>query len=183
MTFTIGYIVGSLSDKSINRRLASALKTRASESFDFQEIRLDPLPLYNRDHDHNFPAEATELKKSILSADGLLFVTPEYNRSIPAIVKNGLEWASRPYGDNALAGIPAGVIGASPGGPGTAMAQQHLRNILAYLDVPTMGQPEAFIQYTQARFDDDGSVRDENTDAFLRRWLSSFEEWVRRHSL
>lgn len=180
MPLTIGYIVGSLSEKSINRQLLRAITSLAGDELELHEVEIGRLPLYNRDHDDDFPPEATQLKETIRTLDGLLFVTPEYNRSIPAALKNALEWASRPYGQNALAGIPAGIMGASPGGPGTALSQQHLRNVLAYLDVPTMGQPEAFIQFTSDRFAEDGTVLDESTAQFLRTWLASYTTWVRR---
>src|SRR5690606_524371 len=109
------------------------------------------LPFYNYDLDGNFPQVAETFKQSVRSSDALMIVTPEYNRSIPGVLKNAIDWASRPYGDNAFAGKPVGVIGASIGAIGTAMAQQHLRNILAYLDAPTLGQPEAFVEFTEER--------------------------------
>jgi chromate reductase len=138
-------IVGSLRRDSFNRKLASAIARLAPAEFSFQQVEIADLPLYNQDDDAN-PAESIKrLKTEILAAQGLLFVTPEYNRSIPGVLKNAIDHASRPYGQSAWAGKPAGILGASVGSTGTCMAQQHLRNILAYLDVPTLGQPEAFI--------------------------------------
>lgn len=178
MSFAIGYFVGSLSASSINRALLRAVDALAGDDLELTEIPIDNLPLYNRDRDSDFPAEATALKNAVSSCDGLLFVTPEYNRSIPAALKNALEWGSRPYGQNVFAGIPAGVIGTSPGAPGTAMSQQHVRNVLAYLDVPTMGQPEAFIAFGPDRFSADGTITDEATRQFLTTWVAAYAAWV-----
>lgn len=180
MTLRIGYVVGSLSANSINRKLAAAIQQVAGDEVTFTEIAIRDLPLYNYDLDGEFPGSAVALKKSIESSDGLLFVTPEYNRSVPGALKNALDWASRPWGSNSLAGIPAGVIGASVGGTGTAMAQQHLRNILTFLDAPLLLQPEAFIHFTDRRFAADGRITDESTQEFLSTWVTEFIAWVRR---
>ena len=178
----IGLVVGSASSQSINRKLANALIGLAGDRFTFEDIGIAELPLHNRDLDADPPTAVAELKAAIRRSQGLMFVTPEYNRSIPGILKNAIDWGSRPYGDSAFAAIPAGIIGASPGGPGTAMAQQHLRNILAYLDMPTLAQPEAFIEYSSERFADDGSVVDDDTRDFLATWIDAFEAWVRTHA-
>ena len=122
------------------------------------------------------------MKAEIAAASGLLFVTPEYNRSIPGLLKNALDNASRPYGQNAWGGKPAGVLGASPGTIGTAMAQQHLRNVLAYLDVPVMCQPEAFLQIKDGFFDAAGDIPNENTRKFLQAWMDRYVAWVKRHA-
>ncbi|KAB2892446.1 MAG: NAD(P)H-dependent oxidoreductase, partial [Burkholderiaceae bacterium] len=143
--YQIAVVVGSLRKDSFNRQLATALARLAPPEFSFTQVRIDDLPLYNQDDDAQQSAPVLRLKGEIAAAQGLLFVTPEYNRSIPGVLKNAIDQASRPYGKNAWAGKPAGVIGASIGAIGTALAQQHLRNVLAYLDVPTLGQPEAFI--------------------------------------
>jgi chromate reductase len=180
MSIKIGYVVGSLSTRSVNRRLVQALITLADDDLTFTEIPIANLPLYNHDLDDDYPPVAVALKKAFSSSDGLLFATPEYNRSIPGALKNALDWASRPYGHNALAGIPAGVIGASVGATGTALAQQHLRNILTYLDTPLLQQPEAFIHFTPKRFAEDGTVTDERTREFLATWMAAFTAWVRR---
>ena len=178
----VGYIVGSLSKGSINRQLALALADLADArtGLRFREIPISPLGLYDRERDDDYPPEAVELKRQIRACDGIVICTPEYNRSIPGVLKNAIDWASRPYGDNAFAGKPVGVIGASPGAIGTALAQQHLRAILAYLDAPTLGQPEAFVQFTDERFDTDGEVIDDETREFLGDWLVAFEAWIGR---
>ena len=138
----IALVVGSLRRESFNRQLANAVVKLAPPDFSFHPLRIDDLPLYNQDDDGN-PADAVKrLKGEIAAAQGLLFVTPEYNRSMPGVLKNALDHASRPYGQNAWAKKPGGVMGASIGGTGTALSQQHLRNVLAYLDVPTLAQPE-----------------------------------------
>lgn len=177
----VGYIIGSLSADSINRRLVTALAGLAPEigvDLTFDEIGIDRLAVYDRDADEDYPPEATELKRRIRDVDGILISTPEYNRTIPAALKNALEWGSRPYGDNAFEGKPVGIIGASAGASGTAMAQQHLRNVLAYLDAPALGQPEAFIHYTDERFADDGTIVDDSTREFLGDWLRAFARWI-----
>jgi chromate reductase, NAD(P)H dehydrogenase (quinone) len=122
------------------------------------------------------------LKEEVSAAQGVLFVTPEYNRSIPGVLKNAIDHASRPYGQSAWSGKPAGVIGASGGGPGTSMAQQHLRNILAYLDMPTLGQPEAYIQVKEGFFDGAGNLANDSTRKFLQNWMDRYVAWVKRHS-
>src|ERR1041384_4084016 len=154
----IGYVVGSLRQDSINRKLANALVKLGPPDFAFKELRIGDLPLYNQDDDKAQAPEVQRLKSELRALDAVIFVTPEYNRSIPGVLKNALDHASRPYGQNAWAGKPAGVIGVSGGAAGTAMAQQHLRNILAYLDVPTLNQPEAFIQWKDDLIDASGNI-------------------------
>jgi chromate reductase len=145
-------------------------------------LQISDLPLYNQDDDDN-PAEPVKrLKAEILASDGILFVTPEYNRSMPGVLKNALDHASRPYGQSAWAGKPAGVIGASPGSIGTAIAQQHLRNSLAYLDMPALGQPEAFIQVKEGLFDDAGNIGNEDSRKFLQNWMDGYVAWVKKHA-
>jgi chromate reductase, NAD(P)H dehydrogenase (quinone) len=190
MTLNIGYIVGSASSQSINRKLINGLielaseeETSDSDRLRFVELTIDDLPIYNYDLDGNFPAAASEFKSAIRSCDGLVIATPEYNRSIPGMLKNAIDWASRPYGDNAFQGKPVGIIGASVGAVGTATAQQHLRNILAYLNAPTLGQPEVFIQYSPDRFADDGSIKDIGTRQFFVDWLAAYRQWIVRFSL
>jgi len=187
MTITVGCIVGSISSGSINRKLVHGLAAIEAErgerdgvAVEFVPIPIDDLPLYDYERDDDYPRAAIELKDSIRRSDALLIATPEYNRSIPGVLKNAIDWASRPYGDSAFTGKPVGIVGASVGAPGTAMAQQHLRNILAYLDAPTLGQPEVFIQYTPERFADDGTVIDESTREFLNGWLMTFRRWIDR---
>jgi chromate reductase len=138
------------------------------------------LPLYNQDDDGNPADSVRRLKRDIGESQGLLFVTPEYNRSMPGVLKNALDHASRPYGQNAWAGKPAGVMGASIGAIGTAIAQQHLRLSLAYLDVPTLGQPEAFIQVKEYLFDEAGNIGNEGSKKFLQGWMDRYVEWVKK---
>jgi chromate reductase len=176
----IGVLVGSLRKESFNRRLATALARLAPDAT-FRQLAIGDLPLYNQDDDADPPQAAVRLKSEIRAADGILFVTPEYNRSVPGVLKNAIDHASRPYGDSAFAGKPAGVIGVSPGAAGTAMAQQHLRNILAYLDMPTLGQPEAFIQAKEGLFDANGDIGAGSHD-FLRKWVVAYFAWVRVHA-
>jgi len=146
-----------------------------------QQLRIDDLPLYNQDDDGHQAAPVLRLKKEITASQGVLFVTAEYNRSIPGVLKNAIDNASRPYGQSAWAGKPAGVIGASIGTVGTAMAQQHLRNVLVFLDMPAMAQPEAFIQAKEGLFNADGSIG-ESSRAFLQAWMDSYLAWVKRHN-
>jgi chromate reductase len=174
-------VVGSLRRESFNRKLAHGLVKLGPAGFDFKFAQIGDLPLYNQDDDAH-PAEAVKrLKGEIQAADGVLFVTPEYNRSVPGVLKNAIDHASRPYGQSAWAGKPAGVIGVSIGAIGTALAQQHLRNMLAYLDMPTMGQPEAFIQAKDGLFDADGGIG-EGSREFLQGWMDSYVAWVEKHA-
>ncbi len=181
-TYQIAVVVGSLRKDSFNRRLATALARLGPPEFEFHQLRIDDLPLYNQDNDGH-PAESVlRLKSEIAASQGVLFVTAEYNRSIPGVLKNAIDNASRPYGQSAWAGKPAGVIGASIGAIGTAMAQQHLRNVLAYLDMPTLGQPEAFVHAKDGLFNADGSIGDASK-AFLQAWMDRYVAWVKRHSV
>lgn len=180
--YQIAVVVGSLRRDSINRKLAGALVRMAPPEFAFKQLSIGDLPLYNQDDDANQAASVKALKNEITSASGLLFVTPEYNRSISGVLKNAIDHASRPYGQNAWAGKPAGVIGASIGAIGSALAQQHLRNILAYLDVPTLGQPEAFIQVKDGFFDADGNIANADTGKFLQGWMDRYVAWIRTHN-
>ncbi|MGK6306725.1 NADPH-dependent FMN reductase [Variovorax sp. DT-64] len=176
----IAVIVGSLRKDSFNRKLALAIAHLAPSDFAFEHLRIDDLPLYNQDDDGNQAPSVKRLKTEIAASQGLLFVTPEYNRSMPGVLKNAIDNASRPYGQSAWAGKPAGVIGISVGAIGTALAQQHLRNVLAYLDVPTMGQPEAFIQNKEGLFDDKGHIA-EGSKKFLQSWVDAYVAWIKRH--
>ncbi|SEJ71664.1 NAD(P)H-dependent FMN reductase [Variovorax sp. OK605] len=178
----IAVIVGSLRKDSYNHKLALALAHLAPSDFTFETLRIDDLPLYNQDEDGNQSAPVKRLKTEIAAADGLLFVTPEYNRSIPGVLKNAIDQASRPYGQSAWAGKPAGVVGISVGAIGTALAQQHLRNILAYLDVPTMGAPEVFLQAKDDLFDDKGHIGNEGSKKFLQGWMDKYVGWVKSHA-
>ncbi|HPU20166.1 MAG TPA: NADPH-dependent FMN reductase [Alicycliphilus sp.] len=179
--YRIAVIVGSLRKDSHNRRLAHALTRLGAPEFEFHYPRIDDLPLYNQDDDGHQPAPVLRLKQEVAESQGVLFVTAEYNRSIPGVLKNAIDNASRPYGHSAWANKPAGVIGVSIGTIGTAMAQQHLRNVLVFLNMPTMAQPEAFIQNSDALFNADGSIG-EVSRAFLQAWMDSYVAWVKRHN-
>jgi len=178
--YQIAVLVGSLRRESFNRRLADALARLAPSDFDFTQLVIADLPPYNQDDDTDQAAPVKRLKAMLVAAQGLLFVTPEYNRSIPGVLKNAIDHASRPYGQSVWKGKPAAVIGVSPGAIGTAVAQQHLRNVLAYLDVPTLGQPEVFLQAKEDLFDASGDVG-EPARKFLQGWMDAFVAWVKHH--
>ena len=182
MTYRIAVVVGSLRRDSFNRQLADALAKMAPQGLEFAQVRIDDLPLYNQDDDSQQAEPVRRLKSEIAAAQGVLFVTPEYNRSIPGVLKNAIDNASRPYGQSAWAGKPAGVVGISIGAIGTALAQQHLRNVLSYLDMPVLGQPEVFLQQKPGFFADDGSIANEATRQFLQGYLERFAEWVKHHA-
>jgi len=178
--YQIAVIVGSLRKESFNRQLASAIVKLAPPEFSFKQLEIGDLPHYNQDDDGQQAESVKRLKSEIATAHGLLFVTPEYNRSMPGVLKNAIDHASRPYGQSAWAGKPAGVLGASVGAIGTAMAQQHLRNVLAYLDVPTLGQPEAFIHAKDGLFDGAGNIGPDSK-AFLQGWMDRYVAWIKKH--
>lgn len=180
MTHRVGYLIGSLSAVSINRRLANALVRLAPAELAMEEIVIRDLPLYNRDLDAKFPAPATAFKEAIARVDAVLFVTPEYNRSIPGTLKNAIDWASRPYGQNAFTRKPSAVIGTSTGKIGTAVGQQHLRSILSFCNSPQMNSPEAYIQYEQGMITDEGEVTIDSTRDFLRAYMSEFAGFIGR---
>ncbi|MDR3530862.1 MAG: NAD(P)H-dependent oxidoreductase [Rhodopila sp.] len=179
--YQIAVLVGSLRRDSFNRKLATAIVRLAPSAFSFKQLRIDDLPLYNQDDDANQAVAVKRLKSEVAASQGLLFVTAEYNRSIPGVLKNAIDHASRPYGQNAWAGKPAGLLGASVGAVGTALAQQHLRNVLAYLDVPTLGQPEAFIHAKEGLFDADGGIGADSRQ-FLQSWMDKYVAWVKAHA-
>ena len=178
--YKVGYFVGSLSSTSINRTLSKALIRLAPDDMEFTEIPIGGLPLYSPDFDSDFPAEARSLKEAIAASDAVLFVTPEYNRSIPGALKNAIDWASRPWGQNSFDHLPAAVIGASLGQIGTAVAQQSLRAVLSFCNARQMTAPEAYIQFRPGLFSDDGEVNDESTAAFLTDYMAEFRTHVER---
>jgi chromate reductase len=178
--YRIAVIIGSLRKESFNRKLANAIVKLAPLEFTFQQVQIGDLPLYNQDDEASQFESVKRLKNEIKMAQGLLFVTPEYNRSIPGVLKNAIDHASRPYGQNVWAGKPAGILGVSIGAIGTAIAQQHLRNILVFLDVPTLSQPEAFIQMKDGLFDEDGDIG-VGSKQFLQNWMNHYVEWVKLH--
>jgi chromate reductase len=180
-SYKIAVIVGSLRRDSFNRKLATAIAKLAPPEFSFTQLEIGDLPLYNQDDDANQAPAVKRLKAEIAGSQGLLFVTAEYNRSIPGVLKNAIDHASRPYGQSAFAGKPAGVLGVSVGAIGTALSQQHLRNVLAYLDVPTLGQPEAFLQANDKLFTEAGDIG-EGSKAFLQGWMNAYAAWVKKHA-
>jgi len=180
-SYQIAVIVGSLRKDSFNRKLATAIARLGPSEFTFKQLEIGDLPLYNQDDDSNQAAAVKRLKADISASQGLLFVTPEYNRSFPGVLKNAIDHASRPYGQNAWSGKPAGVLGASVGAIGTALAQQHLHNVLSYLDVPTLGQPEAFIHVKDGLFDAAGNIGPDS-QKFLQGWMDRYVAWVKKHA-
>jgi len=177
-SYTVGYFVGSLARASINRKLARALTRLAPPELEMREIPIGELPLYSYDYDADYPPPARALKEAIAAVDAVLFVTPEYNRSIPGALKNAIDWASRPRGQNSFAHKPSAVIGASPGRIGTAVAQQQLRSVLSFCNSPQMNSPEAYIQFTKDLIDDGGNVSEESTREFLAKFLKEFQAFL-----
>jgi chromate reductase len=180
MTYKVGYFVGSLATGSINRKLANALVRLAPDGLELTEISFRDLPLYSYDYDDDFPPVARAFKDAIAAVDALLFVTPEYNRSIPGGLKNAIDWASRPWGKNSFARMPSGVIGTSPGAIGTAVAQQNLKSILSFCNSPMMNAIEAYIQFKPELITDDGEVTNPSTERFLRHYMEEYGIFVRR---
>ena len=179
-TYTVGYFVGSLSKTSINRTLSKALIRLAPAELEFKEIPIKDLPLYNHDFDADYPPEGRALKDAIAAVDAVLFVTPEYNRSIPGALKNAIDWASRPWGQNSFTHKPSAVIGASIGAIGTAVAQQSLRSVLSFCNSPQMGAPEAYIHMTPGLITDEGEVTEPSTVEFLQNYMQEFHVFIGR---
>lgn len=179
-TYKVGYFVGSLAKESINRKLANALVKLAPPDLSLREIPFKDLPLYSYDYDADFPQVAKDFKQAIADVDALLFVTPEYNRSIPGGLKNAIDWASRPYGKNSFTGKPSGIIGTSPGAIGTAIAQASLRGVLCFCNSPLMNTVEAYIHYSPGLFTDDGEVTNESTKKFLTNYMNEYHAFVIR---
>jgi len=178
--FTVGYFVGSLARGSLNRKLATALVRLAPHELTMREIPIRDLPLYSYDFDSDYPPPGRALKDAIASVDAVLFVTPEYNRSIPGSLKNAIDWASRPWGKNSFARKPSGIIGTSPGKIGSAVAQQHLRSIMAFCNSPLMNAIEAYIEFTPGLVTDDGKVTVDSTEEFLRNYMKEFHGFIER---
>jgi chromate reductase, NAD(P)H dehydrogenase (quinone) len=179
-TFKVGYFVGSLATASINRLLSKALVRLAPSGLQMSEISYRDLPIYSYDYDADFPASARAFKDAIAAVDAVLFVTPEYNRSIPGGLKNAIDWASRPYGKNSFSRKPSAVIGTSPGAIGTAIAQQHLRSVLSFCNSPQMNAPEAYIQFKPGLINEQGEVTVESTEAFLRKYMEDLHAFIAR---
>jgi len=178
--YKVGYLIGSLAKASINRKLANALVRLAPAELEMTELPFKDLPLYSYDYDQDFPPVARAFKDAIASVDAVLFVTPEYNRSIPGGLKNAIDWASRPYGTNAFTRKPSAVIGTSPGSIGTALAQQSLRSVLSFCNSPQMNAVEAYIQFTPGMITDHGEITVESTEAFLRTYMKEFHDFITR---
>lgn len=176
----IGVIVGSLRKDSINLKLSRALAKLGKDKFDFNIIKLDDVPMYNEDLWENPPEAVLRMKKDVEFSDAILFVTPEYNRSFSPVVKNAIDWGTRPYGQNSWAGKPASVIGASPGAVGTSHAQSQLRSIIPILDMALMGQPEVYLTFKAEAYDEDDNVTDQSTREFLEKYLSKFGAWIKQ---
>lgn len=177
----VAIIVGSARQASLNRLLALAMTRLAKPDVEFEWLKIGDLPLFDQDVlDEGVPAQVERLKGAIRHADALLFLTPEHNRSISAMLKNAIDWASRPFGASVWAGKPAAIAGASYGRIGTAAAQQHLRAILGCLDIAVMGQPEAFIHLYPGLITPEGAITNEETRLFLQRYMDQFDTWVSR---
>ncbi|MFP6561288.1 NADPH-dependent FMN reductase [Paraburkholderia sp. B3] len=179
MAYRIAVVVGSLRKESFNRQLAHAIISLAPADFSFEFLDIGVLPLYSQDYDPDFPEIARQFKQQIESSDALLFVTPEYNRSMPGVLKNALDWGSRPWGKNSWGGKPAAMLGTSVGATGTALAQQHLRNVLAYLDVALLAQPEMYIKHDGSRVNEKGEILNDDTRKFLQTFVDRYVEWVK----
>lgn len=175
--YNIGVIVGSLRADSYNLKVAKAITKLFPTNYSFKFINISELPLYNQEADQQVPTVVANFKAQIKSCDGIIFATPEYNRSIPGVLKNAIDQGSRPWGDNSWNGIPAGVLGVSIGNISTAIAQQHLRNSLAFLNMPTMNQPECFLKWYDDMVDAQGSISPKSKD-FLQPWADTFAKFV-----
>ena len=173
-------IAGSLRRQSYNRAALRAAAQLAPAGATVETFDLDGIPAFNEDDEQNPPEKVVELKRLIREADAVLFVTPEYNYSVPGVLKNAIDWASRPYGDSAWSGKPAAVMGASIGSIGTARAQYHLRQMMVFLNMFPVNQPEVMIANAQQRFDAEGNLTDEATKKYIGQLLQSLVEWTRR---
>ncbi|GAA3303061.1 MULTISPECIES: NADPH-dependent FMN reductase [Glutamicibacter] len=180
MSYNIGYFVGSLASNSINRVVSKALIALAPENLSFTEIQIGNLPLYSADYDADYPEAGTALKKAIEASDGLLFISPEFNRSIPGALKNAIDWGSRPWGTNSFARKPTGLLGASPGAIGTAVMQSSMRSVLSFLDAPQLNSPEVYLQYRPEDFGEDGSISNPDTEKFLAHYIGEYAAFVER---
>lgn len=177
---TVGYFVGSLAKGSINRKLAKALVQLAPDELEMREIGFSKLPLYSYDYDADYPPAAREFKTAIADVDAVLFVTPEYNRSVPGALKNAIDWASRPWGQNSFTRKPSAIIGTSPGAIGTAVGQQHLKSVMGFCNSPMMNAVEAYIQFSDGLISDDGKVSVKSTEDFLRNYMNEFSSFISR---
>jgi chromate reductase len=178
----VAIFVGSLRKESLNRKMANALIGMAPASLKMEIVEIGHLPLFNQDFEANPPQAVTEFKQRIQAADAVLFVTPEYNRSVPGALKNAIDVGSRPYGQSAWNGKPGAVISVSPGAIGGFGANHHLRQSMVFLNVPMMQQPEAYIGNAANLFDDKGNIANDSTRDFMQKFLQSFSQWIERNS-
>lgn len=181
----IAVLVGSLRQASVNRKTAYALAELAPDALDLGIVEIGDMPLYNQEFDEDperLPRSYAAFRHRIAEADGVLFVTPEYNRSVPAVLKNAIDVGSRPYGKSAWAGKPAGIMSVAHGAIGGFGANHHLRQSLVFLDMPTLQQPEAYIGGGDKLFDEAGRLTAESTRGFLRGYMEKFAAWVERHA-
>ena len=178
----VGIVVGSLRKASLNRKLALALIAMAPPALALKIVEIGALPLYNQDEDAQMPAPWAEFREQIAACDAVLFVTPEYNRSVPGALKNAIDVGSRPYGKSAWAGKPAAIVSVSPGAAGAFGANHHLRQSLVFLNMPAMQQPEAYIGGADKLFAEDGSISNPSTHEFLTKYLAAFEQWIARNA-
>jgi chromate reductase len=174
----IAVIVGSLRKESFNLKTAKAMMAMAPESFDMELLDISGLPMFNEDLEANPPKEWVTLKKKIKGVDGVLFFTPEYNRSVPGVLKNAIDIGSRPYGQNSWDGKPAAIVSVSTGNISGFGANHHLRQSLTFVNVPAMAQPEAYIGGASELFDDHGKLINDSTKGFLKSFMDAFEKWV-----
>lgn len=174
----VAVFVGSLRKDSLNKKLAHALEVAAPDGVEFDYIDISKLPLFNQDMENDYPTEAIAIKKQVEAADGVLFVTPEYNRGVPGVLKNAIDWASRPWGHNSFAGKPVGLAGVSGGPTGTTVAQAVLKPTLLFLDMKLLGQPELYVKNGAEVFDENGNAKPEHAE-YYQRYMARFTEWVR----
>lgn len=179
-THNVATLVGSLRQGSLNRMAARAIASLSPPGLDFGEVEIGDLPLYNEDLEQDPPAQWVRFRARMDAADAVLFVTPEYNRSVPGLLKNAIDVGSRPYGKSVWSGKPAAVVSVSPGGIGGFGANHHLRQSLVFLDMPVLQQPEAYVGNAANLFDENGGVKNEGTETFLRNFAQAFAAWVER---
>jgi len=174
----VAVLVGSLRKESFSRKVAHALAELAPESLKLEIVEIGQLSHYNQDGDASPPADWTEFRQKVKSKDAVLFVTPEYNRSVPGVLKNAIDVGSRPYGSSVWDGKPGAVVSVSPGALGAFGANHHLRQSLVFLNVPTMAQPEAYVGGAAAMFDDQGKLTNDSTRDFLKKYMQAFDSWI-----
>lgn len=178
--FNIAVIIGSLRKESYNKKLFAALDKLSHPALTFQVLQLHDLPMLNQDDENNLPHSVQTFKNAISHADGVLFLTPEYNRSIPAVLKNAIDWGTRPYGKNVWKQKPIAMLGMSIGSIGTAVAQSHLRTVMVGIDAIVLGHPEVYLVHHPEFFDAHGKIADDKTKQFLQGFIDTFGEWVQR---